>query len=51
MPRIALHASRNVPRRLKRLETVQATEHSVVVNGCKNSSTIDHKLQRCLSGV
>ena len=38
VPRIALHASRNVPWRLKRLETVQATENSVVVNGCKNSS-------------
>jgi len=37
VPHIALHASRNVPRRLKCLETVQATEHSVVVNGCKNS--------------
>ena len=36
-PRIALHASRNVPRHLKRLETVQAIEHTVVVNGCKNS--------------
>ena len=35
---IALHASRNVPWRLRRLETVQAIEHSVVVNGCKNSS-------------
>ena len=48
-PHIALHASWNVPRHLKRLETVQAIEHSVVVNGCKNSgtATIDHKLQRC----
>ena len=35
--RIPLHASRNVPRRLKCLETVQATEHSVVANRCKNS--------------
>ena len=36
-PHIALHASQNVLRCLKRLETVQVTEHSVVVNGCKNS--------------
>ena len=51
-PHIALHASWNVPRCLKHLETVQAIEHSVVVNGCKNSgtATIDHKLQHCLSG-
>ena len=34
---IALHASRDVARRLKRLETVLAIEHSVVVNGRKNS--------------
>ena len=34
---IALHASRNILRRLKRLETVQAIEHSVVVNACKYS--------------
>ena len=34
------------------LETVQVIEHSVAVNGCKNSSTatIDHKLQDCLIG-
>ena len=44
-----LHASRNVVQHLKCLEIVQAIEHSVVVNACKNS-TIDHKLQRCLSG-
>ena len=37
VPHIALHASRNVARCLKCLETVQATEHSVVVNACKNS--------------
>ena len=37
-PHIALHASRNVPRRLKRLETVQVIEHSVVVNRCKMGS-------------
>ena len=36
-PHIALHASWNVPRHLRRLETVQAVEHSVVVNGCKNN--------------
>ena len=36
-PHIALHASWNVSRCLKHLETVQAIEHSVVVNGCKNN--------------
>ena len=45
----SLHASRNVVQHLKCLKTVQAIEHSVVVNTCKNS-TIDHKLQWCLSG-
>ena len=51
-PHIAVHASQNVPRHLKRLETVWAIEHSVVVNDAKIAvtATIDHKLQRCLSG-
>ena len=36
-PHIALHASWNVLTCLKCLETLRAIEHSVVVNGCKNS--------------
>ena len=37
-PCIALHASRNVAQRLKRLETIQVIEHSAVVNACKKSA-------------
>ena len=33
---LMMTASRNVVRRLKRLETVQVIEHSVLVNACKN---------------
>ena len=36
-PSIALHASGNVAQCLKRLETIQAIEHSAMVNACKNS--------------
>jgi len=45
VPHVALHASQNVARHLKCLETVQAIEHSVVVNACKiaATATIDHK--------
>ena len=34
---IALHASRNVVQHLTRLETIQAIEHSAVVNACVQS--------------
>ena len=37
-PCIALHASRNVAQRLKRLETIQVIEHSAVVNACKKGA-------------
>ena len=36
-PSIALHASRNVAQRPKRLETIQVIEYSAVVNACKKS--------------
>ena len=41
-----MHAGRNVLRRLKRLETVQETEHSVWSMDAKiaATATIDHKV-------
>ena len=37
-PSTALHASRNVAQRLKRLETIQMIEHSAVVNSCQKDA-------------
>ena len=37
-PSIALHASRNVAQRLKRLETIQVIEHCAVDNACKKGA-------------
>ena len=37
-PCIALHASRNVAQRLKRLETIQVLEHFAVDNACKKEA-------------
>ena len=39
------HASRNVVQCLKDLETVQAIEHSAVVNACKKSGNSYYRSQ------